>query len=116
MANKIVSFLQGIAHWFKSSAGQAAIRQVEQAAIDAEPIVAGIALLVPNRNFQAIAAAYSKWAIPFLKTEVQLSDPGAQGVALRDLAVAVLRAKYPQQPPNILHAAIELALAHVTTQ
>ncbi len=116
MANKLADFFKGIAHWFQSDRGRAVMKEIEQAAIDAEPIVAEIAALVPNRSFQSIAAAYSKWAIPFLKTEVQLAEPGAQGVALRDLAVAVLRAKYPQQPPNILHAAIELALAHVTTQ
>jgi hypothetical protein len=115
MSNPIVNFFQKIFHWFTSPQGQSIARAIEQAAIDAQPLVQAIALLVPNRTFAAISAAYAKYAIPFAMTELQLADPVQQGLALRDLATAVLRKNHQEASANVLNAAVELALAHAKT-
>ncbi len=116
MSNSIVNFFQKIFHWFSSPQGQAVAKAIESAAIDAEPLVEAIALAVPNQNFQAIAAAYEKYAVPFAMTETQLQDPAQQGLALRDLATAVLKKNHQDASANVLNAAVELALANATTK
>jgi hypothetical protein len=115
MSNPIVSFFQKIFHWFSSPQGQAIAHAIEQAAIDAQPLVQAISLLVPSRTFASISAAYGKYAVPFAMTELQLSDPSQQGLALRDLATAVLRKNHQDASANVLNAAVELALAHAKT-
>lgn len=116
MSNPVVNFFQRIFHWFGSPKGQAIAKAIENAAVDAEPLVEAIAVLVPNRNFQTIVAAYEKYGVPFAMTESQLSDPVQQGVALRDLATAVLKKNHQDTTVNALNAAVELALAHATTK
>ena len=99
-----------LARFFTSDKAKAFQRAVEQAVVDAAPIVATISALVPNRNFQTIATAYSKYAVPFAMTELQLTDPVQQGLALRDLATAVLRKNHADLSANALNAAVELAV------
>lgn len=116
MSNPIVNFFQRIFHWFSSPNGQATAKAIEQAAIDAEPLVAAISALVPNRTFQTIALAYEKYAVPFAMTEAQMADPAQQGLALRDLATTVLKKNHQDASANVLNAAVELAVANVTTK
>lgn len=100
-----------IAHWFESPKGQRIERAIENAVVDAGPIVANIDKLVPNRTFDAIANAYKNYAIPFAMTELQLTDPVQQGLALRDLATNLLRMKHQDAAVSILNAAVEIAVA-----
>jgi hypothetical protein len=105
------SFLNRIAHWFSSPQAQAVEHAIEMAAIDAAPIVAGIAAMVPNRTFRVIAAAYAAYAVPLAMKESQLSDPALQAMALRDLATSVLRKNHQDASANVLNAAVEIAVA-----
>lgn len=116
MSNAVITFFQSIWHWFKSPKGQAIAKMIEQAAVDAEPLVEAIAAAVPNRTFQTIAAAYEKYGVPFAMTEAQLADPVQQGLALRDLTTALLKKNHADASTNALNAAVELALAHASTK
>jgi hypothetical protein len=98
------------AHWFATPKGQAVEHAIENAVIEAGPIVAEISVLVPNRTFEAINTAYQKYAVSFAMTEQQLSDPVQQGLALRELAVNVLKRNHQDTAINVLNAAVELAV------
>lgn len=89
---------------------------IENIAVDAEPLVEAIAAAVPSRSFQTILAAYEKYGVPFAMTESQLTDPAQQGLALRDLATAVLKKNHQDATANALNAAVELAVAHSSTK
>lgn len=116
MSNPIVNFFQRIFHWFTSDRGQAVAKAIEAAAIDAEPLVQAIALAIPNRTVQEIVKAYELYAVPFAMKESQLSDPTQQGLALRDLATSILKKNHQDASANVLNAAVEIALAQVTTK
>lgn len=107
----IKGIFSAIGHFFTSPKAQAIERAIEQAAVDAQPLVEAISLAVPNRTFQQVVAAYEKYAVPFAMTELQLSDPAQQGLALRDLATAVLKKNHQDKGANVLNAAVELAVA-----
>ncbi len=107
----IAGIFKSIAHFFSSPAAQAVEKAIENAVIDAQPLVAAISLAVPNRTFQAVAQAYANYAVPFAMSEAQMSDPTQQGLALRDLATAVLKKNHQNAGANVLNAAVELALA-----
>lgn len=100
-----------IAHLFSSAKGQAVEHAIEAAVIDAAPIVAEIAILVPTRTFALIAAAYAAYAVPFAMKESQLTDPVQQGLALQQLATALLKKNHQDAGANILNAAVEIAVA-----
>ena len=107
----ISGFFRVIGSFFSSPKLKAVKSANTKAAIDAEPIVSIIASMVPNRTFQQIVGAYEHYAVPFLKTESQLTDPAMQGLALRDLAVTVLKKNHQDKATQVLNAAVELALA-----
>jgi hypothetical protein len=111
---KIKGIFVTIAHFFGSPKAQALERAIEQAAINAEPIVRVIASLVPNRTFQEVVGAYEKYAIPFAITELQYTDPALhpilEGASLRDLAVGVLQKSHKDAASSTLNAAVELAV------
>lgn len=96
-----------IFHLFTSDKAKAIADKIEHAVIDAGPIVAKIASLVPNKTAQEIAAAYDHYGVSYA-TEAQ---QGGTGVALRDLATTILRQTHHDATANVLNAAVELALA-----
>jgi hypothetical protein len=118
MSNAFTNFFARIGHWFSSSKGQATLKEIENVAIEAEPIVEMISTQVPasNRTFANIKAAYENIGVPLAMTEEQLTDPLQQALALRDLAVKKLRENHQEVSANVLNAGIELAVAHVTTK
>lgn len=103
------SFLGKVASWFHKPAVEEAFNTVAKIIPEAEPIVADIAALTPNKTVQEIQTAYDKYAVPF--SGVVESDPNAVGNALLNLATTVVN-KNLKSPAaqNLVNTAVQLAV------
>ena len=77
--------------WLNSQKVQVAIEKMAKVALKAAPIVDEISKLVPNPTFQAVVAAYDKYAVPFEQKET--TDPILLGNYLLNLASSVVGKK-----------------------
>lgn len=107
--NLLTKFLQKIASLFENPKVEAAFDDVAQIVTVAEPIVAGIAALTPNKTFQEVAAAYAKYAVPF--SLVIEATPTALGNALLNLATTLVN-KNLKNPAavSLVNTAVQIAV------
>ena len=97
-----------VVNLFKSPKAQADLKEVAALVVKAEPIVASIAKLVPNRTIQEIAAAYEHYA---LTPATAIADnPTAIGNAMLNLGTTLLNTLSPNSTVTKLNTAIQLAL------
>ena len=98
-----------LAGWFTSPKAKALANMIAQIANEAFPVVQEIAVLVPNKTVQEIIAAYAKYGVPLVQTE--LSDPTLAGNALLNLASAVVRKNFPTATATTINTAVQLAVS-----
>ena len=103
------SIIQKIVSFFASGKAEAALTRAAELVPIALPIVKEIALLVPNRTDQEIAAAFEKFAVPFA-SQILATPLAQRGYILLELATQVLAAQCPGTATNILNTAVQLAV------
>jgi len=105
----IASFLHKIEALFSKPAVQAAFNTVAQVLVVAEPIVAEIAALVPNKTVAEIMAAYEAYGVPVAATIA--ADPTSTGNALLNLATTLVDQKIKNAAAtNIIQTAVQIAV------
>lgn len=104
-----MSIFSSIKNFFTSGKAKAVAATLQAAIATAAPIVADIALIVPNRTTTEIATAYAKYGVPL--SQVNFDNPQLASIALRDLAVEVLKKNHAGVAAQTLTAAVEVALA-----
>jgi hypothetical protein len=97
--------------WFTSPKGQAVEKELAGLVVQAQPIVATIAAMTPNKTVAEVANAYTKYGVP-LATSVS-NDPTAIGNALLNLATAVMQKNGASNAVSLLNTAVQLALTVV---
>lgn len=108
--NFIETFFGKIAALFHSPKVEAAFNSVASLVTIAEPIVADIAALTPNKTVQEITAAYAKYAVP-VAGEIT-ADPTSTGNALLNLATAVVQKNMGSNPAatSLINTAVQIAV------
>ena len=108
---EFAGFFKSIFRAFNGKNVKATIGVIDDISTKALPYVTAIAAMTPNRSDDEIAAAYQKYAVPFLAASKLADSASARGVALRDLVVVILRRNGLDQPAHILNAAVDIAVA-----
>lgn len=103
------SIFSKIEGWFESPAAKAIEAEIASAANTAFPIVQEIATLVPNKTVQEVVAAYAKYGVPLVQTE--LTTPTAIGNALLNLGSAVVAKNFPAATATTINTAVQLAVS-----
>jgi hypothetical protein len=107
--NFLTTFLQKIESLFKKPAVQAAFNAVAEVIEVAEPIVADIALLTPNKTIAEVVTAYAKYAVPLAATIS--ANPTSVGNALLNLATTVVTQNLKNPVAvNIVNTAVQIAV------
>lgn len=107
--NIIGEFFAKIGSWFHNPKVEAVFNSLATIVTVAEPIVADIAALTPNKTVQEITAAYTKYAVP---VSLQITtDPTSTGNALLNLATAVVN-KNLKNPAatSLVNTAVQIAV------
>ena len=107
--NIFARFGDWISHLFKDPRVEKAFVVIGQIAQEAEPLVAAIAAIVPNKTFQQVVDAYHEYGIPF--SQQLTNDPTAIGNYLQTLAVSVLQKNHQDKAVNILNTAVNIAVS-----
>lgn len=109
MSNLLVKFIDKIKSIFENPKVEAAFDDVAQIVTVAEPIVADIGALTPNKTVQEVVAAYAKYAVPVSATIT--ADPTSVGNALLNLATTVVN-KNLKTPAavSLVNTAVQIAV------
>jgi len=104
-----MNFTAKIESLFQSPKVKAAFEAVATAVTEAEPVVAAIGALTPNKTVQEVVAAYAKYAVPVSATIT--ADPTSIGNALLNLATTVVN-KNLKSPAalSIVNTAVQIAV------
>jgi len=109
MSNPISTFLKKVESWFTNPKVEAAFNTVAEIVQVAEPIVADIAALTPNRTVAEIEAAYTKYAVS-VAGQIS-SDPTSTGNALLNLATEVVNKNlHTPAAVNLVNTAVQIAV------
>lgn len=106
--NFFVKFLHKIESLFTNPKVVAVFDSMAHIVTVAEPIVAQIAALTPNKTLQEIVAAYEKFGVT-TATTIE-NNPTALGNALLNLATTVVAKNVPAAANNIIQTAVQIAV------
>lgn len=113
--NWLTSFISKVSAVFHEPAVTSALDTVARIVLVAQPIVAEIAALTPNRTFAQINAAYQKFGVPLsqLTTAALITavDPQSAGNALLNLGIAAVALKLDKPvATNLISSGVSLAV------